>query len=56
MIQINTNTPANRINKAFDTIRPVIITTGNKHVITSKGTKYEVPLSLEQRVSRGNTR
>jgi hypothetical protein len=56
MIQINTNRAVDTFKQAFDRLRPVIITKGDKHIITSKGTKFEIPLSIHTSTSRGNTR
>jgi hypothetical protein len=55
-MQININRPVDKLKQAFDNLRPVIITKGDKHLITSKGEKFEVPLSIHQSTSRGNTK
>lgn len=56
IMQININRPVDKLKQAFDNLRPVIITKGDKHLITSKGEKFEVPLSIHQSTSRGNTK
>lgn len=55
MIVIKDST-TNRILRSFDRLRPDIITSGDKHIITYKGTKFLIPLSMQQRINKGNTR
>lgn len=56
MITINTDTSFRNLKDAFDRLRPVIITTGSKHVITYKKQTFNVPITREQRIIKGNTR
>jgi NAD(P)H-hydrate repair Nnr-like enzyme with NAD(P)H-hydrate dehydratase domain len=56
MIKIKTQEAFDNFKQAFDRLRPVIITKGDRHVITSKGNDFIVPLTIHQAISKGNVR
>lgn len=55
MIEIKSGT-TDRLLSALNLLRPDIITSGDKHIITYKGSKYSIPLSITSSNRKGNTR